>query len=62
MVRLAGFALLQACSFPTPAFALPRSWDKEAVGVSEVVEGGSVFDYNKQVLDKEFLRFAELIL
>lgn len=32
-----------------------RSFDGEAVGVSEVVEGGSAFEYNKGCLKEEFV-------
>ena len=32
-----------------------RSFDGEAVGVSEVVEGGSAFEYNKACLKEEFV-------
>lgn len=32
-----------------------RSFDGEAVGVSEVVEGGSAFEYNKGCLNEEFV-------
>ena len=40
------------CSLQSKAqySTIPRSVDGEAVGVSEVVEGGSAFEYNKNCL------------
>lgn len=47
------------CSLQSTAqHTIPRSVDGEAVGVSEVVEGGSAFEYNKNCLRQEFVSFC----
>ncbi|CAE7027244.1 unnamed protein product [Symbiodinium natans] len=33
--------------------ALDTSWDKEAVGVSQITEGGSAFEHNERILGKD---------
>ena len=32
---------------------MPRSWDKEAVGVSQVAESGTAFAYNQRILAED---------
>ena len=50
------------CSLQSTAqHTIPRSVDGEAVGVSEVVEGGSAFEYNKNCLRQEFVSFCTIL-